>query len=188
MKARNVEIEATILFADLRGYTAASQVLASDQMTTILDTFYDECADAIWQHDGLLNKTIGDAVMAIFNFPIRQHDHAAKAVRAALGMQRSWRVRRKELLAKGVIDENDLHVGIGISGGIVKFGEFGQSHRDLTAIGSCEYRYSSTNCSQRRPDFGDSYCSVSKQRGERHRLWRSKEIPFEGISKSRRPI
>jgi class 3 adenylate cyclase len=136
MKARNVEIEATILFADLRGYTAASQVLASDQMTTILDTFYDECADAIWQHDGLLNKTIGDAVMAIFNFPIRQHDHAAKAVRAALGMQRSWRVRRKELLAKGVIDENDLHVGIGISGGIVKFGEFGQSHRDLTAIGT----------------------------------------------------
>ena len=59
MKARNVEIEATILFADLRGYTAASQVLASDHMTTILDTFYDECADAIWQHDGLLNKTIG---------------------------------------------------------------------------------------------------------------------------------
>jgi len=95
---------------------------------------------------------------------------------------------KKELLVNRVIDENDLHIGIGIGGGIVKFGEFGQSHRDLTAIGSCEYRCSSTNCSQRRPDFGDSYCSGSKQRGERHRLWRSKEIPFEGISKSHRPI
>src|SRR6516162_4791817 len=43
---------------------------------------------------------------------------------------------KKELLVNRVIDENDLHIGIGIGGGIVKFGEFGQSHRDLTAIGT----------------------------------------------------
>src|SRR5262245_1673132 len=72
--------------------------------------------------------------MAIFNFPIRHNDHAAKAVRAALAMQRTWRARRKELLVTRAADESDLHIGIGISGGIVKFGEFGQSHRDLTAI------------------------------------------------------
>jgi class 3 adenylate cyclase len=51
-------------------------------------------------------------------------------------MQRSWRVRRTELLVNRVIDENHLHIGIGISGGVVNFGEFGQSHRDLTAIGT----------------------------------------------------
>ena len=68
MKARNVTIDATVLFADLRGYTSASQYLATDQMTSTLDAFYDECAEAIWQHDGLLNKTIGDAIMAVFNF------------------------------------------------------------------------------------------------------------------------
>jgi adenylate cyclase len=68
MKARNVTIDATVLFADLRGYTTASQSLASSEMTSTLDAFYDECAEAIWEHDGLLNKTIGDAIMAVFNF------------------------------------------------------------------------------------------------------------------------
>src|SRR5258708_19583921 len=78
MKARNIRIGAAVLFADLRGYTAASQSLASSEMNATLDAFYDECAEAIWQHDGLLNKTLGDAVMAVFKFPIPQDDHAAQ--------------------------------------------------------------------------------------------------------------
>ena len=48
-------------------------------------------SEAIWEHDGLLNKTIGDAIMAVFNFPIRQTDHAEQAVRAARQIQRRWR-------------------------------------------------------------------------------------------------
>lgn len=136
MKARNVTIDATVLFADLRGYTAASQSLASSEMTSTLDAFYDECAEAIWEHDGLLNKTIGDAVMAVFNFPIRQQDHAAQAVRAARQMQQRWLARRPDLVRGLDIDEEDLCIGIGISSGDVSFGEFGHSHRDLTAIGT----------------------------------------------------
>lgn len=136
MKARNITIDATVLFVDLRGYTAASQLLAPDQMSLILDAFYDECAEAIWEHDGLLNKTIGDAIMAIFNFPIRQSDHPAQAVRAAREMQRRWRVRRAALVKSFDLAEDDLCIGIGISSGSVSFGEFGRSHRDLTAIGT----------------------------------------------------
>jgi class 3 adenylate cyclase len=136
MKARNITIDATVLFADLRGYTAASQSLASSEMTSTLDAFYDECAEAIWEHDGLLNKTIGDAIMAVFNFPIRQDDHVAQAVRAARQMQRRWRARRTELVEGLDIDEASLCIGIGISSGNLSFGEFGQSHRDLTAIGT----------------------------------------------------
>ncbi len=136
MKARNITIDATVLFADLRGYTAASQSLASDEMTSTLDAFYDECAEAIWEHDGLLNKTIGDAIMAVFNFPIRQDDHAAQAVRTAREMQHRWHVRRTELVKGFDLGENDLCIGIGISSGNVSFGEFGQTHRDLTAIGT----------------------------------------------------
>ena len=71
MKARKVSVDATVLFADLRGYAGLSQSLSPDAISGLLDTFYDECANAIWAYDGLLNKTIGDAVMAIFNFPIR---------------------------------------------------------------------------------------------------------------------
>src|SRR6266481_411081 len=118
MRARKVTIDATVLFADLRGYTGLSQSLSPDAISGLLDAFYDECANAIWEHDGLLNKTIGDAVMAIFNFPIRSENHAAKAVRAALTMQRTWRARRKELVADHAIRESDSYIGIGISGGI----------------------------------------------------------------------
>ena len=76
MKARTVTIDATVLFADLRAYTQLSQSKSPAEMAGFLDEFYDRCAGAIWRHDGLLNKTIGDAVMAIFNFPICHADHA----------------------------------------------------------------------------------------------------------------
>jgi adenylate cyclase len=136
MKARNITIDASVLFADLRGYTAASQRLPPHRIGLTLDAFYDECAEAIWEHDGLLNKTIGDAMMAIFNFPISRADHPAQAVGAARDMQRRWRLRRAELIEGLDLAEDDLCIGIGISSGGVSFGEFGQSHRDLTAIGT----------------------------------------------------
>jgi adenylate cyclase len=136
MKARNITIDATVLFADLRGYTAASQSLASSDMNATLDAFYDECAEAIWQHDGLLNKTLGDAVMAVFNFPIKQDDHASQALRTARQIQRRWRARRPDLVQGLDVAEGSLCIGIGISSGNLSFGEFGQSHRDLTAIGT----------------------------------------------------
>jgi class 3 adenylate cyclase len=136
MKARNITIDATVLFADLRGYTAASQQLPPHRIGLTLDAFYDECAEAIWDHDGLLNKTIGDAIMAVFNFPIQRADHPAQAVSAARDMQRRWRLRRTEVIEGFDLGEDDLCIGIGISSGDVSFGEFGQSHRDLTAIGT----------------------------------------------------
>ena len=78
MRARKITIDATIMFADLRGYTSLSQSQTPDAVSGLLDAFYDECANAIWEHDGLLNKTIGDAVMAVFNFPVRQHRSTPK--------------------------------------------------------------------------------------------------------------
>src|SRR5438552_200418 len=83
MRARKVTIDATVLFADMRGYTSLSQSLSADAMSQLLDAFYDECASAIWEFDGLLNKTLGDAVMAVFNFPIRHADHARRAMLGA---------------------------------------------------------------------------------------------------------
>jgi adenylate cyclase len=88
MKARRVSIDSTVLFADLRGYTSLSQSQSSGAVSQVLDAFYDECAEAIWEHDGLLNKTMGDAVMAIFNFPIRRDDHPIQAVLAARAIQK----------------------------------------------------------------------------------------------------
>jgi class 3 adenylate cyclase len=89
-EARAVTIDATVMFADLRGYTTLTQSIDQNALTSLLDAFYDECATAIWRYDGLLNKTIGDAVFAIFNFPVRQVDHAVQAVLAARDIQRGF--------------------------------------------------------------------------------------------------
>jgi adenylate cyclase len=136
MRARNVDIDATVMFADLRGYTSLTETLPPDTMSALLDTFYDACGEAIWGQDGLLNKTIGDAVMAVFNFPVKHADHAARAVDAARLLQADCRVRFADFARTHGIDERSLGVGIGIDSGMMKFGEFGRSHRDLTAIGT----------------------------------------------------
>jgi class 3 adenylate cyclase len=133
MKSRQLSIEATVLFADLRGYTQMSQSKSANAISEMLDVFYDGCAEAIWEHDGLLNKTMGDAVMAIFNFPIKHADHAARAVQAARQIQAYCTKLRDGL---GEEAPEALGVGIGIDSGTVRFGEFGRRHQDITAIGN----------------------------------------------------
>jgi class 3 adenylate cyclase len=136
MKARQVTIDASVLFADLRGYTRLSQTKTSETISEVLDAFYDECAEAIWERDGLLNKTMGDAVMAIFNFPIRREDHPRQAVLAAQDIQRRWAQRLRSRGSAQRSSGEDVGVGIGIDCGDVSFGEFGRTHQDLTAIGT----------------------------------------------------
>ena len=136
MKARQVEIDATILFADLRGYTSLSQSQSSGAIAKLLDAFYDVCGEAIWEHDGIINKTMGDAVLAIFNFPIKHEDHAAHAVAAARKIQELWRAQREELSHAFGAEAATIGVGIGLNTGKVNFGEFGRTHPDLTAIGT----------------------------------------------------
>src|SRR4249920_1109917 len=80
MRARKITVDATVLFADLRGYTRLSQ---------------SQPPDAIWERDGLLKETLGDAVMAVFNFPIKQGEHARQAVLVARAIQERWNARRR---------------------------------------------------------------------------------------------
>jgi adenylate cyclase len=136
MRARKITIDATIMFADLRGYTSLSQSQSPDAVSGLLDAFYDECASAIWEHEGLLNKTIGDAVMAVFNFPLKREQHARNAVLAARDIQKNWREVRATLAQAHGLTASELGIGIGIHTGDLSFGEFGRSHRDLTAIGT----------------------------------------------------
>lgn len=136
MKARAVTIDATVMFADLRGYTALTERLEQAGLTSLLDAFYDDCAAAIWRYDGLLNKTIGDAVLAIFNFPVKQADHVEQALYAAREIQDRFRARRDALIKEIGIADVELGIGIGIDCGETNFGEFGHSHRDLTAVGT----------------------------------------------------
>jgi adenylate cyclase len=137
MRRRNIEVDLTVMFADLRGYTALSQTVDRARMADILNIFYDECAAAIWAEDGLLNKTLGDGVMAIFNFPVPHADHARRAVRAARDIQRRCAERGKSMAGRERSEMGGLSLGIGVHTGLTAFGEFGGTvHTDLTAVGT----------------------------------------------------
>lgn len=105
-------------------------------MTKIVGMFHDLCAEAIWDHDGIVNKQMGDGVMAIFNFPIRNARHAAAAVRAAIDVQRRC-ASALETLAVGSSGHSPeaLGVGVGVHTGTVEIGEFSTFRTDFTAIG-----------------------------------------------------
>jgi adenylate cyclase len=124
-KKKQIVISSTILFADLRGYTSLSEKSERSEVLDLLQTFYDQCASAIWERDGIVNKFIGDAVLAIFNFPIMQEDHVRQAVLAGVEIQRRWMERKT----------TSVGVGVGIHTGNASIGEVGTAYKDFTIIG-----------------------------------------------------
>src|ERR1700733_7289366 len=82
-KQRHVSANATILFADIRGYTPLSERTNAVDLSETISTFQDQCAQAVWAHDGIVNKQMGDGLMAIFNFPITNERHAGAAARSS---------------------------------------------------------------------------------------------------------
>ena len=132
-KRKQIEVPTTILFADLRGYTQLSQNIDASTMNEVLHSFYDYSSNAVWENEGIVNKFIGDAVLAIFNFPLVRKDHVQKAVNAAIQLQKQCRDLKDKI---GLNDEHKLGIGIGIHTGTCNIGEVGNSYKDFTVIGS----------------------------------------------------
>ena len=134
-KHRHISASATILFADIRGYTNLSERIDSSELSDIVSTFQDQCAQAIWAHDGIVNKQMGDGLMAIFNFPIKIEHHAEAAVAAALEIQRRCKAALAALAPRFDDAAASPGVGVGIHTGQVEIGEFSTIRSDFTAIG-----------------------------------------------------
>jgi adenylate cyclase len=134
-KRQHISATVTILFADIRGYTHLSERTDPVALSNIVRVFQDQCAQSIWAYDGIVNKQMGDGLMAIFNFPIRIERHAEAAVMAALDIQR----RCKAALGAGTqhLDQaaRAIDVGVGVHTGEVEIGEFTTTRSDFTAIG-----------------------------------------------------
>lgn len=130
-RRKQIIVPATVLFADLRGYTAMSQSAESGDVTDMLHGFTDECAEAIWERDGIVNKFIGDAMLAIFNFPIVRDDHVQQAALAAQDIQKRWARRQTAAVGGGA----SVGLGIGIHTGLASIGEIGTAYKDFTIIG-----------------------------------------------------
>jgi adenylate cyclase len=132
MKHKQIPVSTTILFADIRGYTDLSQHIEAEKLNEMLHHFYDRCSSAVWEKDGIVNKFIGDAVLAIFNFPLIRKDHIQNAVNAAVQLQKDCQNLKEEI---GIGEVENVGVGIGIHTGECYVGEVGTTYKDFTAIG-----------------------------------------------------
>jgi class 3 adenylate cyclase len=124
---------ATVLFTDIRGFTALSEQLPPETVVTFLNLYLEEMSAAIMEHHGMVDKFIGDAIMGVFGVPLVQEAHATLAVQTALSMQARLN-RLNVTLAQRHLPT--LGIGIGIHTGEVVAAAIGSTQRlDYTVIG-----------------------------------------------------
>ncbi len=125
--------EVTVLFADIRGFTGISEKLSAVEVTKILNEYFSALVPIIEQHKGILNKFMGDAVLAIFGEPIKNENHPIDAVRCADKMLKKVRALQDKWILEG---KPRIEIGIGISTGEVFIGNIGTETRlEYTVIG-----------------------------------------------------
>ncbi len=126
--------EATVMFADLAGFTPVSEKASPQEVAEMLEAYFTHAVEAIFAAGGTLDKFIGDCVMAFFGAPVPQADHARRAVQAALQIQAAQEALNRERAAKGL---PTLDVRIAIQSGPVMVGDVGSRKRvDYTVLGN----------------------------------------------------
>ncbi len=123
----------TVLFADIRGFTAFSDEHSAREVLALLNTYFDLVVPIVEKHGGTIDKYIGDQLMALFGAPGNDPDHAAHAVSAAVAMIE--RIHEQEPRWAG-LDFPQLSIGVGIHTGTAALGMVGSRNRlDYTAVG-----------------------------------------------------
>ncbi|HWY24350.1 MAG TPA: adenylate/guanylate cyclase domain-containing protein, partial [Nevskia sp.] len=123
----------SILFSDIRGFTSISETLGARETVTLLNEYFSEMAEAVEQYGGVLDKYIGDAIMALFGVPFRGPRDADNAVAVANAMLRRLGGLNQRRQAAG---KPAIEIGIGIATGDVVVGNIGSPRRtNYTAIG-----------------------------------------------------
>ena len=128
-----VNQEVTVMFADIRGFTAMSEDMEPGRVVEILNEYFTRVTDVIFDNGGTLDKYIGDAVMAVFGAPISKGNDAASAVTSAIQIQRLLIELNRDAAAR---KWPELRVGIGINTGSAIAGNIGSPRRlDYTVVG-----------------------------------------------------
>ena len=145
------EREVTILFADLRGFTPMSEKLTAPELVALLNRYLDRMSAEIEAQGGIVDKYIGDAIMALFGAPIAQADAAARAVAAARAMEKALVPLNAELAAEG---RPPLGIGVGINTARVVAGNIGSQRRlNYSVIGDGVNVASRLQAETRKPEF-----------------------------------
>lgn len=125
--------DATILFSDIRSFTALSEQLTPPDVVAMLNEYFNEMVEIVFRYDGFLNKFIGDALMAVYNAPIDQPNPELRAVRTALEMLDALHKLNGMRSSRG---QFPLRIGIGVNTGPVVAGNIGHMQRlEYTVIG-----------------------------------------------------
>ncbi|MBN2119312.1 MAG: GAF domain-containing protein [Anaerolineales bacterium] len=121
----------TVLFADIRGFTAYSEKHSPEELVAVLNRYLAAAADAVLTHEGTVDKFLGDAVMAWYNAPVPQPDHTLRAVKSALAIREAVAALHAQMPK-----ETHLDFGVGIHYGEAVLGWIGTEKRlEYTAIG-----------------------------------------------------
>jgi len=127
------EREITLLFCDIRGFTTFSEKLKPKELVRVLNRYFSVMTSEILNNGGVLDKYIGDAIMAFWGAPIEDAGQADKAIKASLSMVEKLKKLNKELASAG---EPEIKIGIGLYTGPAIVGNVGSYERfDYTAIG-----------------------------------------------------
>ncbi|MCD8569588.1 MAG: adenylate/guanylate cyclase domain-containing protein [Geovibrio sp.] len=127
------ERDLTILFSDIRGFTTLSESLTPTALVSMLNRLLDPMTNVILRNRGMLDKYIGDAMMAVFNTPVDVPDHPDKAVKSALELLETLKEVNAEFAKEGI---PVVDIGIGVNTGTVVVGNMGSKVRfEYTAIG-----------------------------------------------------
>jgi len=125
--------EVTVLFSDVAGFTTLCEKLESAQVTELLNEYLTRHCDAVFAHEGVVDKFIGDAVMAFWGDPVPQPDHALRACRTALDVQAAMPGLEPVWRGMGL---PEFKVRVGLNAGTANLGNMGSRQRfDYTALG-----------------------------------------------------
>ena len=125
------EREASVLFTDVVGFTSIAEKMAPSAVAQMLNGFFSAVTDVVFEHEGTVDKFIGDAVMAVFGAPLLQADHALRAVRTGLGI-----VKAVAKLNESRPGMPALRVRVAINSGSVLAGDVGSGKRlEYTVLG-----------------------------------------------------
>ncbi len=125
--------EVTVLFSDIRGFTALSESMPPNDMATLLSAYFSEMVECVFRNDGTLDKFIGDAVMAQWGAPIGGKEDPDKAMQAAIEMMRELEKLNEKWKEEG---RPQMQVGIGLNHGEAFAGNIGSERRlEYTVIG-----------------------------------------------------
>tara|TARA_R110000782_G_scaffold166718_4_gene258629 strand:+ start:529 stop:1776 length:1248 start_codon:yes stop_codon:yes gene_type:complete len=123
----------TVFFCDLQNFTSISEELNPKQLNKLLNEYFTVMTEILFKHGGTIDKYIGDAIMAFWNAPTEQTEHAQRSVEASLEMTQAIQTLAKKFISQGW---PQLSMGVGINTGRANVGNMGSKYRmTYTAIG-----------------------------------------------------